>query len=128
MTSAVSLVRLVASPISSLDGECREYCVQLYVPEVGLPWKNIGSVFIGNYSYSWKPMKHAEQRFPDIDVTIGDLYDNPSDRYDPYIFARYKISKYAKDIMSGKDKHGTVIPDIFSKPDTAEVPVFIGYD
>lgn len=124
MTKVVSVVRLIPSE-EKLVG-CREYCAQIFIPELGLPWKNVGNVIIDEFGYKWRSVDSFASLLPSIEVTAAELYADFSNRFDPYLFARYKIRKYVDELISGELPSDTVVPSVFSEVDAAERPVFFG--
>lgn len=125
MTKVVSVVRLI--PADHVDVGFREYCVQLLIPELGTTWRNIGNIFLDESGYAWRPIGSCLNLLPDIEVTAADLYSDFSNRFDPYLFARYRMKKIVDELMSGELPPDEIVPRVFSKVDSADLPVFIGH-
>jgi hypothetical protein len=110
MTKAVSLVRLV--PISDSSGSSRRYVAEYKLP--GDPeWTKAGQLSIHGEAYVWEPTTSAAG-FDDIEVRSHDLYTDFANRFDPILFARYKIRKFISEIIQGEWPSGEVVPPGFA--------------
>lgn len=113
MTKVVALVRLI--PIErSNSSELHEYLAQFRLPDIGERWVTVGKVILESEHYVWKPFPGHENDFPDIEVVARDLYVDFQRSFDPTLFARYKIRKFAMEIIEGEWATGIIVPPVLS--------------